>query len=117
MLDLADWLRCCGVTQVVMESTSDYWKSAYYLLEAEGFECWLVNARDVKNVPGRAKTDKADAEWLAEVAGRGMCSPRRGSPDRPAGFQCPLALQLGGAEVVFGGLDNDAKGRNPRLLA
>jgi len=44
-----------------MESTSSYWKGAYYLLEADEFECWLVNARDVKNVPGRPKTDKADA--------------------------------------------------------
>lgn len=75
LLELADWLRCWGVTRVVMESTSDYWKGVYYLLEAEGFECWLVNARDVKNVPGRAKTDRADAAWLAKVAERGMCSP------------------------------------------
>jgi transposase len=75
LLELADWLRCWGVTRVVMESTSNYWKGAYYLLEAEGFECWLVNARDVKNVPGRAKTDKADAVWLAKVAERGMCAP------------------------------------------
>jgi transposase len=59
----------------VMESTSDYWKGAYYLLEAEGFDCWLVNARDVKNVPGRPKTDKKDAVWLAKIAERGMCSP------------------------------------------
>jgi transposase len=58
-----------------MESTSSYWKGAYYLLEADGFECWLVNARDIKNVPGRAKTDKADAVWLAKVAERGMCRP------------------------------------------
>ena len=42
-----------------MESTSDYWKGVYYLLESEGFDCWLVNAREVKNVPGRAKTDRA----------------------------------------------------------
>src|SRR5262249_14680806 len=51
------------------------WKGAYYLLEADGFECWLVNARDVKNVPGRPKTDKADALWLAQVAERGVCRP------------------------------------------
>ncbi len=75
LLQMADWFRCWGVTRVVMESTSDYWKGAYYLLEAEGFECWLVNAREVKNVPGRAKTDKADAVWLAKVAERGMCRP------------------------------------------
>jgi transposase len=58
-----------------MESTSSYWKGVYYLLEAEGFQCWLVNAREVKNVPGRAKTDRADAVWLAQVAERGMCRP------------------------------------------
>lgn len=69
---LADWLACWGVSRVVMESTSDYWKGAYYLLEAHGFECWVVNARDVKNVPGRPKTDKLDAIWLAKLAERGM---------------------------------------------
>jgi transposase len=75
LLQMADWLHSLGVTRVVMESTSEYWKGAYWLLEAEGFECWLVNARDVKNVPGRPKTDKADAVWLAKVAERGMCRP------------------------------------------
>ena len=50
-----------------MEATGDYWKGVYYLLEAEGFDCWLVNPREVKNVPGRAKTDRADAG----VAGQG----------------------------------------------
>ena len=72
---LADWLRHWGVTRVVMESTGDYWKGPFWLLEAAGFECWLVNARDVKNVPGRPKTDKHDAVWLAKVAERGMCRP------------------------------------------
>ena len=75
LLQMADWFRCWGVTRVVMESTSDYWKGAYFLLETEGFECWLVNAREVKNVPGRAKTDKLDVVWLAKVAERGMCRP------------------------------------------
>jgi len=46
-----------------------------YLLEAEGFTCWLLNARHVKNVPGRPKTDKLDAVWLAKIAERGMCRP------------------------------------------
>ncbi|MBO3752853.1 IS110 family transposase, partial [Streptosporangiaceae bacterium NEAU-GS5] len=75
LLEMADWFRVWGVTRVVMESTSDYWKGVYYLLEAEGFECWLVNARDVKNVPGRPKTDRLDAIWLAKIAERGMCRP------------------------------------------
>jgi transposase len=75
LLDLADKLRCQGVTLVAMEATSDYWKPVFYLLEAEGFECWLVNAKHVKNVPGRPKTDKLDAVWLAKVVERGMCRP------------------------------------------
>ena len=75
LLNMAVWFRQWEVSRVVMESTGDYWKGVYYLLEAEGFECWLVNARDVKNTPGRAKTDKLDAVWLAKVAERGMCRP------------------------------------------
>jgi transposase len=65
LLTMADRLRCLGVTRVVMEATSDYWKPAFYLLEAHGFETWLVNARDVKHLPGRPKTD-----LLTELAGR-----------------------------------------------
>jgi len=75
LLALADRLRCQGVTLVVMEATGDYWKPVFYLLEAEGFTCWLLNARHVKNVPGRPKTDRLDAVWLAKVAERGMCRP------------------------------------------
>lgn len=51
------------------------WKSPFYLLEAHGFEVWLVNARDVKHLPGRPKTDKLDAVWLAKVAERQMIRP------------------------------------------
>ena len=75
LLEMVAWLRQWRVQRVVMESTSTYCKGVYYLLEAEGFDCWLVNAREVKNVPGRAKTDRADAVWLAKVAERGMCRP------------------------------------------
>lgn len=58
---MGDWLAGLGVTRVVMEATSDYWKPPFYLLEAAGFDTWLVNARDVKHLPGRPKTDKLDA--------------------------------------------------------
>ncbi len=75
LLGLADWLRCQQVELVAMEATSSYWKPVFYLLEAEGFTCWLLNARHVKNVPGRPKTDKLDAVWLAKVVERGMCRP------------------------------------------
>jgi transposase len=75
LLVLADRLRELGVTRVVMEATSEYWKSPFYLLEAQGFETWLVNARDVKHLPGRPKTDKLDAVWLCKVAERQMLRP------------------------------------------
>jgi transposase len=75
LLALADWLRVERVELVAMEATSDYWKPVFYLLEAEGFECWLLNAKHVKNVPGRPKTDRLDAVWLAKVVERGMCRP------------------------------------------
>lgn len=58
-----------------MESTSDYWKPAFYLLEATGLETWLVNAKDVKHLPGRPKTDRLDAVWLCTVAERQMIRP------------------------------------------
>src|ERR1700722_11524622 len=75
LLTLADRLACLGVTRVVMEATSDYWKPVFYLLEAAGFETWLVNAKDVKHLPGRPSTGKLDAVWLAKVAGRQMLRP------------------------------------------
>ena len=75
LLGMADRLACLGVTRVVMEATSDYWKPAFYLLEAAGFETWLVNAKDVKHLPGRPKTDKLDCIWLCKVAERQMIRP------------------------------------------
>ena len=71
----SDWLTSLGVTRVVMEATSDYWRPPFYLLEAAGFETWLVNAKDVKHLPGRPKTDKLDAVWLCKVAERQMIRP------------------------------------------
>jgi transposase len=75
LLVLAERLGELGVTRVVMEATSDYWKAPFYLLEAQGFEVWLVNAKDVKHLPGRPKTDRLDAVWLCKVAERQMLRP------------------------------------------
>jgi transposase len=75
LLVMADRLAELGVSRVVMEATSDYWKPVYYLLEGHGFETWLVNARDVKHLPGRPKTDKLDSVWLCKVAERQMLRP------------------------------------------
>jgi transposase len=60
---LADWLKQCGVTTVAMESTGVYWIPLFQILEDRGFEVCLVNARHVKNVPGR-RTDVSDCQWL-----------------------------------------------------
>lgn len=75
LLAMADHLRCLGIRRVVMEATSDYWKPVFYLLEAQGLDPWLVNAKDVKHLPGRPKTDKLDAVWLCKVAERQMIRP------------------------------------------
>jgi len=71
LLELADWLRCWGVERAGMESTSDYWKPAYFLLEREGLELLLYQASQVKALPGRPKTDKLDSVWLARITGQG----------------------------------------------
>lgn len=71
ILALRDHLLAERVTCVVMEATSDYWKPFYYLLEDAGSELMLVNARHVKNLPGR-KTDVADATWLAQLGAHGL---------------------------------------------
>ncbi len=73
--DLAAQLVDVGVEKVTVESTSDYWRIWYYLLESAGLDVQLVNARDVKNVPGRPKTDKLDAVWLAKLTEKGMLRP------------------------------------------
>jgi transposase len=70
LLTLRDWLAAFGVRQVVMEATGVYWKPVWAILEDE-FECLLVNARHVKQVPGR-KTDVRDAEWLCQLAEAGL---------------------------------------------
>jgi transposase len=75
LLGLAHRLQALGVSRVVMEATSDYWKPVFYLLEAHGLDPWLVNAKDVKHLPGRPKTDRLDAVWLAKVAERQMIRP------------------------------------------
>jgi transposase len=75
LLALAVRLAELRVTRVVMEATSDYWKPVFWVLEAHGFDTWLVNARDVKHLPGRPKTDRLDAVWLCKVAERQMIRP------------------------------------------
>ena len=74
LLALAGWLRCWGVTKAGMEATGDYWKPVFFLLESRGFDCDLYNAAQVKALPGRPKTDRADSIWIAKITERGMIS-------------------------------------------
>ena len=71
LLSLADWLRAWGVTKVGMEATGDYWKPVCFVLESQGFGCELYHAAQVKALPGRPKTDRADSVWLARITERG----------------------------------------------
>jgi transposase len=70
---MADWLEKCGIQTVAMESTGVYWIPVHQILEARGFEVKLVNARHVKNVPGR-KTDVLDCQWLQRLHTYGLLS-------------------------------------------
>jgi transposase len=82
---LADWLLTCGVDTVAMESTGVYWIPLFELLESRGFTVYLVNARHVKNVPGR-KSDVLDCQWLQQLMSFGLL---RGA-FRPQGDFCAL---------------------------
>jgi len=73
LLGLRDWLAACGVTLVGMESTGVYWKPIFCVLEDE-LECWVLNARHLRNVPGR-KTDVKDAEWICQLVEHGLVEP------------------------------------------
>jgi transposase len=73
LLALRDWLSAFGVTRVAMEATGVYWKPVFYVLE-DAMECWLLNARHMRNVPGR-KTDVGDAEWICQLTEHGLVRP------------------------------------------
>src|SRR3974377_408514 len=86
-LGLAGWLRSWQVERAGMESTSDYWKPVFFLLEREGLDCLLYQASQVKALPGRPKTDKLDSVWLGRVTEQGgpagsFLSPAGGRPGR-----------------------------------
>jgi len=68
---LADWLKACQIETVAMESTGVYWIPVYEILESRGFEVYLVNARHIKNVPGR-KTDILDCQWIQQLHTYGL---------------------------------------------
>ena len=75
ILELADHLVAEGIEKVTLESTSDYWRIWFYLLEAGGLEVQLVRAQDLRQAPGRPKTDKLDCVWQAKCTERGLLRP------------------------------------------
>jgi transposase len=75
VLELADHLVAERVQKVTLESTSDYWRIWYYLLEAAGLDVQLVRAADLRRAPGRPKTDKLDCIWQAKCTERGLLRP------------------------------------------
>jgi len=82
---LAEWLLACGITTVAMESTGVYWIPVFEILEHRGLEVKLVNARHVKNVPGR-KSDILDCQWLQQLHTYGLLH----GAFRPADEVCTL---------------------------
>jgi transposase len=71
---IADWLEECGIDTIAMESTGVYWIPLFQVLEQRGFKVFLVNARNVKNVPGRTKTDRIDCQWIQKLHSFGLLS-------------------------------------------
>lgn len=69
--EIADWLKQCRIKTIAMESTGVYWLPLYQILESRGFEVYLVNAKYVKNVPGR-KSDVQDCQWLQKLHSCGL---------------------------------------------
>ena len=92
---LAAWLKSCGIRTVAMESTGVYWIPLFQLLETQGFEVYLVNARHVKNVPGR-KSDVSDCQWLQYLHAVGLL---RGS-FRPPDAVCAVRSLLRHRETL-----------------
>ena len=91
LLRLKGWLQEAGITHVVMESTGVYWKPVFNILE-DSFEVILVNARHVKNVPGR-KTDVQDSEWLCRLLRSGLTQRQFHSSEGDSGAQGPDEIQ------------------------
>lgn len=74
LCQISEWLKKCRITKVIMESTGIYWVQLFRILQQDGFEVYLVNAADAKNMSGR-KTDVDDAEWLMVLLAYGMFKP------------------------------------------
>lgn len=93
--ELADWLVVCGVKTIAMESTGVYWIPAYEILESRGFDVHLINARQIKNVPGK-KTDVLDCQWIQQLHSYGLLH----SSFRPDEDMCALRALVRHREML-----------------
>ncbi len=93
---LADWLLACGVDTVALESTGVYWIPVYEVLEQRGLKVWLVDARQMKYVPGR-KSDVQDCQWLQKLMSFGLLRAAL----RPAGEVCVVRAVARQREVLL----------------
>ncbi len=96
---IADWLQECGVTSVAMESTGIYWIPLHQVLEERGFDVCLVNARQMKNVSGRPKTDRLDSRWIQRLHSYGLLM----ASFRPDDETCQLRSLLRHRDAVIRG--------------
>jgi len=132
LVRLREWLMEAGVTHVAMESSGVYWKPVFNLLEGQGMELLVVNARHVKAVPGR-KTDIKDAEWLAELLQHGLLKPsfipdresrerrelvryRRSLVEQRAHLVQRIQKLLEGANIKLGDVASDMMGVSGRAM-
>jgi len=90
LLAIADWLASLNITTVAMESTGVYWIPLFEILESKGFEVKLVNARHVKNVPGRKKTDRLDCQWIQKLHSFGLLRGSFHPEGKIRGLRCYL---------------------------
>src|SRR5262245_34250017 len=81
LLAVADWLKACGVTTVAMESTGVYWIPLFELLQARGFEVWLVEPGQLSRCGARPKTDALDAQWIQRLHAYGLLRPSFRPPE------------------------------------
>jgi transposase len=85
--DMAKWLKKCRIDNIVMESTGTYWIPVFNILERYGFSVSLVNARDVKNCPGRKKTDRLDCQWIQKLGTYGLLNSSFIAPEKVRALQ------------------------------
>ncbi len=132
LLHLVNWIKTKGCSHVAMESTASFWKPIYNLLELEDIQTLVVNAKHMKNVPGR-KTDVKDAEWIAGLLRhgllqgsyipsrdqrelRGLIRYRRSLVDERAREANRMQKVLEGANIKLSSVASDILGKSGRAM-